>query len=214
MRHRIEIVNNEPVRTPIEDEDEQFASEAQPDEQTEQARQEEMEELENADSDTAELNPLPDGTDWQAELAALRTQKEDAEKRLLYLQAEFQNFRRRMTDEKAALDKFAGEKVIKELLPIVDNFERGLSAAKATSNFDALVGGVSGILKQMDALLQKSGVTPIEAVGKEFDPNLHEAIGIAEDSDLPSNTVAEELQRGYLLHDRVLRPSLVKVSQG
>jgi molecular chaperone GrpE len=213
MRHKIEIVNNEPVRTPIEDE-EVLEPEAQ------DTPTEPMAEAE-AGSGTAELNPdavdlhsLPDNNALLAEMEDLRTQKEDAEKRLLYLQAEFQNYRRRMTEEKASLDKFAGEKVIKELLPIVDNFERGLNAAKTTSNFDALVGGVSGVLKQMDALLQKSGVTPIEAVGKEFDPNLHEAIGMAEDSDLPANTVAEELQRGYLLHDRVLRPSLVKVSQG
>ena len=121
---------------------------------------------------------------------------------------------RRIADEKAALDKFAGEKIIKEMLPKVDNFERGLAAAKATSNFDALISGVQGVMKQMEALLQKSGVTSIESVGKEFDPNLHEAIGVADASEYSVNTVAEELQRGYLLHDRVLRPSLVKVSQG
>ncbi len=203
MRHKIEIVNNEPVHIPIEDDEEHLEPEAQPEEES---SLDEMGEVDGAETGG--------GGGQMSALSELRAQKEDAEKRLLYLQAEFQNYRRRITEEKAALDKFAGEKIIKEMLPIVDNFERGLSAAKATSNFDALIGGVQGVMKQMEALLQKSGVTPIESVGKEFDPNLHEAIGIAEESDLPANTVAEELQRGYLLHDRVLRPSLVKVSQG
>lgn len=203
MRHKIEIVNNEPVHIPIEDDKETLEPEARI--ETELSLDEMGKFLagEGVESDTL-----------LAELTELRAQKEDFEKRFLYLQAEFQNYRRRITEEKAALDKFAGEKIIKEMLPIVDNFERGLAAAKATSNFDALIGGVAGVMKQMEALLQKSGVIPIEAVGKEFDPKMHEAIGVADESDLPANTVVEELQRGYLLHERVLRPSLVKVSQG
>ncbi len=203
MRHKIQIVNNEPVHIPIEDKVESLEPEVQS-------------EMEPSIDEMGEAEPTQSSnTDGLlAELTELRAQKEDAEKRLLYMQAEFQNYRRRITEEKAALDKFAGEKIIKEMLPIVDNFERGLAAAKATSNFDALISGVSGVMKQMEALLQKSGVTPIEAVGKEFDPKLHEAIGVADESNYPANMVAEELQRGYLLHDRVLRPSLVKVSQG
>lgn len=204
MRHKIEIVNNEPVHIPIEENEEEILEpEAQSENEPSLDEMGEFTPEESAETDT-----------FLAELTELRAQKEDAEKRFLYLQAEFQNYRRRITEEKAALDKFAGEKIIKEMLPIVDNFERGLAAAKATSNFDALVGGVSGVMKQMETLLQKSGVTPIEAIGKEFDPKLHEAIGVVDDSDLPANTVAEELQRGYLMHERVLRPSLVKVSQG
>ena len=110
--------------------------------------------------------------------------------------------------------KHATSDFIKNLLPVLDNFERALKAAEQTKNYDALVGGVNGTLKQLTSALQKAGVTPIEAVGKEFDPNYHEAIGHAESSEHPANTVAEEVQRGYLMHDRVLRPTLVKVSQG
>ena len=110
--------------------------------------------------------------------------------------------------------KYATGEFIKNLLPVLDNFERALKAAEQTQNYDALIGGVNGTLKQLLSALQKAGITPIEAVGQEFDPNYHEAIGHTESDEFPANTVAEELQRGYIMHDRVLRPTLVKVAQG
>ena len=113
-------------------------------------------------------------TALQAELSESRAQVEDLEKRLLYAQAEFQNFRRRKEEEFKDLQKFANGELIKSLLPILDNFDRALSAAEQTRNFDALVGGVSGTRKQLQTALQKAGVTPIEAVGKEFDPKFHD----------------------------------------
>lgn len=146
-----------------------------------------------------------------AELEQVRAQKEEAEKRLLYVHAEFQNFRRRKEEEVQSLVKFANAELIRSLLPVLDNFERALQAAEQTRNFDALIGGVSGTMKQLQSALQKVGVTPIEAAGKEFDPNFHEAIGRVPADGHPSNTVAEEVQKGYMLHDRVLRPALVKV---
>jgi molecular chaperone GrpE len=152
-------------------------------------------------------------TALQAELEEERRKREEAEKRLIYQQAEFQNFRRRKEEENAALQKFGNSELLKNLLPTLDNFERALAAAEKTKNFDALVGGVSGTLKQLQAFLKKSGVTPIEALGREFDPNFHEAIGHTDSGEYPPNTVAEEVQRGYVMHDRVLRPSLVKVAQ-
>ena len=148
----------------------------------------------------------------ERELEGAKAEVETAQKDRLYAQAELQNFRRRKEDEFASQQKFMGERLLKELLPIVDNFERGLAAAAAHKDYDKLIGGVQGTLKQLTAFLEKSGVTPIETVGKEFDTQYHEAIGVAEVSDLPPHTVAEELQRGYLIHDRVLRPALVKVS--
>lgn len=165
-------------------------------------------------------SPTPDTgaadyiTALQAEIEDLRARAEEAEKRAIYIQAEFQNFRRRKEEENVSLQKYGNAELIKSLLPIVDNFERALAAAEQTKNFDALVGGVTGTLKQMQAFLQKAGVTPIEAVGAEFDPNFHEAIGHTDSDEFPANSVAEEIQRGYVMHDRVLRPSLVKVSQG
>lgn len=151
-------------------------------------------------------------TALQAELSEARAKAEDAEKRVLYVQAEFQNYRRRKDEESREISRFANSELILSLLPVLDSFERALAAAEQTRNFDALVAGVSGTLKQLQSFLKKAGVTPIEAVGKEFDPNYHEAIGHTDDSEHPANTVAEEMQRGYMMHDRVLRPAMVKVA--
>ena len=147
-----------------------------------------------------------------SEVEELKLKLEKADKDNLYLQAEFQNYRRRKEEEFKSQQKFLSENLLKEMLPAVDNFERALLAAEQNQSFEKLIGGVNGTLKQLHTLLSKAGVTPIEAVGKEFDPNFHEAIGHVEGNAYPSNTVAEEAQRGYLLHDRVLRPALVKVA--
>lgn len=153
-------------------------------------------------------------TALQAEITELRQRAEEAERRLLYASAEFQNTARRKEEQYQTNLKHANNEFIKNLLPVLDNFERALKAAEQTRSYEALVGGVNGTLKQLLTAFQKAGVTPIEAEGQEFDPQYHEAIGHAEESAYPANVVAEEVQRGYLLHDRVLRPSLVKVSQG
>ncbi|MCW3098990.1 MAG: hypothetical protein JWL77_4608 [Chthonomonadaceae bacterium] len=141
------------------------------------------------------------------------TQKlEEAQRGEAYAQADYQNYRKRSDERFAEQQKYNNAEFIKALLPVLDNFERAMIAAEQTQNFEALIGGVKGTLKQMQSALQKAGVTPIEAVGKEFDPKFHEAIGHAESDEYPSNTVAEEVQRGYILHDRVLRPTLVRVT--
>jgi molecular chaperone GrpE len=171
-------------------------------------------------TETQERNSgVPDATAayitaLQADLEEARTRAEDAEKRLVYAQAEFQNVLRRREEQYRGDQKYANSELIKLLLPVIDNFERALKAAEQARNLDALLGGVSGTHKQLLSALEKAGVTPIASLGKEFDPNYHEAIGHAEESDLAANTVAEELQRGYIMHDRVLRPALVKVAGG
>jgi molecular chaperone GrpE len=175
-------------------------------------------ETEGADP-TGNSEPADTGaTDYitalQAEIEDLRARMDEAEKKTLYTQAEFANYRRRREEEMASLQKFMNREVILGLLPIIDNFERALRSAETSRNVDALLAGLTGTLKQLQTFLEKAGVRPIEAVGKEFDPNFHEAIGHAEEGDLPPNVVAQEVQRGYVMHDRVLRPSLVKVSQG
>jgi molecular chaperone GrpE len=153
-------------------------------------------------------------TALEAELEQERARAADFERKLVYLQAEFQTYRRRRDEEQAGLQKYANSELIRSFLPVLDNFERALKAAEVNKNLDALIGGVAGTHKQVLTLLEKAGVKVIEAEGKEFDPNYHEAIGAADSSDLPPNTVAEVVQRGYTLHDRVLRPALVKVAQG
>jgi molecular chaperone GrpE len=147
------------------------------------------------------------------ELEQIRARAEQAEKELLYAQAEFVNISRRKEEQYRADQKYAVGELVKSLLPVLDNFERALQAAEQTRNFDALLEGVRSTQRLLQDALQKVGLVPIEAVGKEFDPKLHEAIGPAESKELPPHTVAEEVQRGYMLHDRVLRPALVRVVQ-
>jgi molecular chaperone GrpE len=153
-------------------------------------------------------------TALQAEIVELRTKAEENEKRILYAQAEFQNFRRRKEEEVKDLQKFAAGEVLTQLLPIIDNFERAIAAAETTRNVEAITAGLAGTLKQLQTFLQKSGITPIVSLGKEFDPAYHEAIGHIESEEYPPHTVAEEVQKGYILHDRVLRPALVRVTEG
>lgn len=125
------------------------------------------------------------------------------------LMAEFDNYRKRSEKEKADSQDYAISNTIVELLPVIDNFERAL---KVESTDKALFAGVEMIYKQMMGLLEKLHVTPIEAVGKEFDPNLHNAIMHIDDEAFGENTVAEELQKGYLYKEKVIRYSLVKVA--
>jgi molecular chaperone GrpE len=149
----------------------------------------------------------------QAELEEARIKAEESEKRILYVQAEFQNYRRRKEDEFKELQRFANGELLLGVLPIVDSFERAVAAAEQTQNFESLLAGLNGTLKQLHTFLQKAGVQAIEALGKEFDPKFHEAIGHTESDEYPPHTVAEEVQRGYLMKDRVLRPALVKVTE-
>ena len=125
------------------------------------------------------------------------------------LMAEFDNYRKRSEKEKADSYDYAVSNTVSELLPVIDNFERAL---KVESTDKALFAGVEMIYKQMMGLLEKMHVTPIEAIGKEFDPNLHNAIMHIDDEALGENMVAEELQKGYLYKEKVIRHSLVKVA--
>ena len=150
----------------------------------------------------------------------LRDRCEEAEKRadeehdnFLRTLAEFTNYRRRSREELDQARRFASEDFIIRLLPILDNFDRAIKAAEEIGDFNALHGGVILILRQLQDLLEKEGVQPIEAVGQQFDPNVHEAVMRADTDDYPDNTIVEEFQRGYTLGDKVVRPSMVKVAR-
>ncbi len=123
--------------------------------------------------------------------------------------AEFDNYRKRTEKEKAANYMIGAKDVVEKLLPVVDNFERGLADADLSDPFQE---GMSKIYKQLMTMLTDLGVTPIEAVGKEFDPNLHNAVMHIEDENFGENVVAEEFQKGYLFKDQVVRHSMVKVA--
>ncbi len=133
--------------------------------------------------------------------------------RLLRLQAEFDNYRKRMEKERIEYIKFANEGIIKELLSVADNFERALNSTSRAHDFNVLHQGVEMILKQLQELLKEKGITKIEAVGIQFDPNKHEAIAEVETSEHPDHFVVEELQKGYMLNGRVIRPAAVKVAK-
>ncbi len=134
---------------------------------------------------------------------------EELTDRLTRQMAEFDNYRKRTDKEKAANYIVGAKDVIEKLLPVVDNFERGLADADLS---DPFAEGISKIYKQMLTILTDLGVTPIEAVGNAFDPNLHNAVMHVEDENLGENVVAEEFQKGYLFKDQVVRHSMVKVA--
>ena len=136
----------------------------------------------------------------------------DLTDRLKRSMAEFDNFRKRSEKEKATMFDMGARSVAEKLLPIVDNFERAMTATPAEGEGRAFADGIAMIYNQMTKTLEDLGVKPIDCVGKEFDPNLHNAVMHIEDENLGENIVAEELLKGYMYKDGVLRHSMVKVA--
>ena len=136
------------------------------------------------------------------------TALEDKVKRQM---AEFDNFRKRTSKEKEQMFSMGERSVIEKMLPVVDNFERGLAAVPEAEKGSAIASGMEMIYKQMMKQLEDLGVKPIEAVGKEFDPNIHNAVMQVESDELESGVVAQEFQKGYTYHDTVIRHSMVGV---
>ena len=126
--------------------------------------------------------------------------------------AEFDNFRKRTEREKSQMYEVGAKDIIEKILPIVDSFERGLDAVKEEEREHPFMQGMDKVYKQMMTTLKEIGVTPIEAVGKEFDPAFHNAVMHVEDESLGENIVAEEFQKGYMYRDSVVRHSMVKVA--
>ncbi|WP_409341375.1 nucleotide exchange factor GrpE [Paenibacillus sp. MBLB4367] len=145
-------------------------------------------------------------------LDELRKQADEHYQRYLRTQADFDNFRRRSRLEKEDFAKYASMKLIEQLLPVVDNFERAISTTKESQDFASLVKGIEMTFRQLDQVLVQEGLTPIEAVGQPFNPELHQAIMQVESDEHEDGTVVEEMQKGYMLKEKVLRPSMVKVS--
>lgn len=131
--------------------------------------------------------------------------------RLIRNMAEFENFRKRTDREKSEMFENGARSVVEKLLPVVDNFERGLSSLSEADKETPVSKGMDMIYKQLTKVFEDMGVTVIEAVGKEFDPNFHNAVMHGEDENFGENIVSEEFQKGYLYHDRVIRHSMVKV---
>ncbi len=134
-------------------------------------------------------------------------------KRLQYLQADFENYKKKVLKERDEFSKYANEKLIFKLLEVLDNLERALSSAKDSGGKKPLIKGVEMVLKQLQGILGWEGVTPIKALGEVFDPHKHEAVMAVTTGKYPENAVVEELQKGYSLKSKVIRPALVKVEK-
>lgn len=175
---------------------------------TEETVEETAEATAEVTDDKKEKKKKPDkkGDELKAKIAEL----EDKNMRQM---AEFENFRRRTEKEKTQMFDLGAKSVIEKILPVVDNFERGLAAVSEEEKDSAFVDGMNKIYKQMMTELENIGVKPIEAVGKPFDPEFHNAVMQAESDELESGTVKDELQKGYMYHDVVVRHSMVSVVQ-
>lgn len=136
---------------------------------------------------------------------------EELNEKLIRTIAEFDNFRKRTEKEKSQMFEIGARDIIEKILPIIDNFERGLGSVPEGEKDSLFVQGIEQIYKQLMTALESAGVTPIEAVGKEFDPNFHNAVMHAEDENYGENIVSEELQKGYMYRETVVRYSMVKV---
>lgn len=174
--------------------------------------EQEAEAAEEAEDTEAESKKLfGKGRKKDKDKDALKEKVEELEDRVKRQMAEFENFRKRTEKEKSAMYEVGAKSVIEKMLPVVDNFERGLAAIPEGEKGNAFYEGMNMIYKQLMGELDKLGVAPIEAVGCEFDPNLHNAVMQVESEEFESGIIAQELQKGYTYHDTVVRHSMVAV---
>ena len=210
MENKQEKSQEEMVKEAVEEA--RKAAEETAEEETAQETSEEASE-ETADSEKAE-----EGSEEKKKLFGKKKKDKKDEKieeltdKLTRQMAEFDNFRKRTEKEKSQMYEVGAKDIIEKILPVVDNFERGLAAVTEEEKENAFVQGMEKVYKQLMTTLEGIEVKPIEAVGKEFDPNFHNAVMHVEDENLGENIVAEEFQKGYLYRDSVVRHSMVKVA--
>ena len=142
-----------------------------------------------------------------------RIRAENMEERFLRVNAEFENYKKRMIRESSDRLKYFHLDLIKELLPSLDNLERAISHAKSENNdVDSMIEGLEMVNKMTHEVFEKFGVSRVDTIGEVFDPNFHQAVGVVESDSVPENHIVEECLGGYLLHDRIIRPAMVRVS--
>ena len=176
------------------------------------ASEDEIEE-QPAETPRAEAKTDAPEDDLQIQLEKAQAEAQTHYESFLRAAAELDNFRKRKEREVSDLRKYANQNLLRELLNVVDNLERAIGAPRESEGTDGLLEGVDMTLKELLKIFDKFGVTPIEAVNQPFDPSLHEAVMQEENADVAENTVIRELQRGYQIHDRLLRPAMVVVSR-
>ncbi|MFZ3588213.1 nucleotide exchange factor GrpE [Bacillus sp. DJP31] len=152
-------------------------------------------------------------TSSRKKLADLEAELVEKENRVLRLQADFDNYRRRVRLDQEAGEKYRAQSLVSDVLPALDNFERALKVETDNDQMKSILQGMEMVYRQLEEAVKKEGVEVIESVGQSFDPYLHQAVMQVEDSNFEPNTVVEEFQKGYKLKDRVIRPSMVKVNQ-
>ncbi|MCG5251122.1 nucleotide exchange factor GrpE [Brevibacillus agri] len=158
------------------------------------------------EQETAEVN-------WEQEAAQWKAQAEEHQNRMLRAMADMDNLRRRVRKEQEDLAKYASLKIVEELLPVLDNFERALAADKESMTVESLLEGVNMVYRQMVQVFEKEGLSAIEAQGKPFDPHVHQAVMQTQNPEFDSGVVVAELQKGYMFKDRVVRPAMVQVNK-
>lgn len=210
-------MNEEVLDEAVETSTEETASETKEDENVTSAEEtaDTKETAETADTQAADA----DSEDPDKKKSFFKKKKDKKDEQIEELtdkvkrqMAEFDNFRKRTEKEKSQMYDMGAKTIVEKILPVIDNFERGLAAVPEDNKEDAFVVGMDKVYRQMLTVLEEAGVKPIEAVGVEFDPNFHNAVMHVEDETLGDNVVAEELQKGYMYRDTVVRHSMVKVA--
>ena len=214
VKEAVEEARKAAEETAEEDTAQETAEEAA-EETAEETAQETSEE---ASEETADSEKAEEGSEEKKKFFGKKKKDKKDEKieeltdKLTRQMAEFDNFRKRTEKEKSQMYEVGAKDIIEKILPVVDNFERGLAAVTEEEKDNAFVQGMEKVYKQLMTTLEGIEVKPIEAVGKEFDPNFHNAVMHVEDENLGENIVAEEFQKGYLYRDSVVRHSMVKVA--
>ena len=226
MENKQEKSQEEMVKEAVEEAKkaaEEAAEEETAQETAEEAAEETAEETaqetsEEASEEAADSEKAEEGSEEKKKFFGKKKKDKKEEKieeltdKLTRQMAEFDNFRKRTEKEKSQMYEVGAKDIIEKILPVVDNFERGLAAVTEEEKENAFVQGMEKVYKQLMTTLEGIEVKPIEAVGKEFDPNFHNAVMHVEDENLGENIVAEEFQKGYLYRDSVVRHSMVKVA--
>ncbi|MBM4386108.1 MAG: nucleotide exchange factor GrpE [Deltaproteobacteria bacterium] len=153
----------------------------------------------------------PEGAD--SEISRLKSELEETKNRLLRIAADFDNYKKRAEKERIEFQQFAGEKILKDVLSVLDNLERAVSALETKNDLAGLKEGLRMIISQFSQVLIKHGVEPVSSFGSQFDPSCHEALHQVESDEHPSGQIIEEYQKGYLYNKRLLRPALVVVAR-
>lgn len=176
----------------------------------EEAASDETVEIQN---ETEAQQPEDVTSELQKQIEELKSKLEEEEERGLRARADFENFRRRNNLDRESAEKYRAQKLLTNILPVLDNFERALQVEPKTDEGISILKGMDMVYRSLVAAAEEEGLSAIEAEGKEFDPNFHQAVMQEKDDSKPSGIVLAELQKGYMLKDRILRPTMVKVNE-